>query len=32
MLVANSDEPERTRQSVARTMRALLTSFAPRPD
>ena len=32
MLVANSDEPERTRQSVARTMRALLTSFAPRRD
>ena len=32
MLVANSDEPERTRQSVARTMRALLASFAPRPD
>jgi AcrR family transcriptional regulator len=32
MLVANSEEPERTRQSVARTMRALLTSFAPRRD
>jgi AcrR family transcriptional regulator len=29
MLVANSEDPERTRQSVARTMRALLTSFTP---
>ena len=32
MLVANSGEPERTRQSVARTMRSLLASFAPRKD
>jgi AcrR family transcriptional regulator len=32
MLVANSREPERTRQSVARTMRSLLASFAPRKD
>ncbi|MBV9796341.1 MAG: TetR/AcrR family transcriptional regulator [Actinobacteria bacterium] len=29
MLVANSEDPERTRGSVARTMRALLTSFVP---
>ncbi len=32
MLVANSDEPEQTRQSVARTMRSILSSFVPRPD
>jgi AcrR family transcriptional regulator len=32
MLVANSGEPEQTRQSVARTMRSLLSSFTPRPD
>jgi AcrR family transcriptional regulator len=32
MLVANSDDPELTRQSVARTMRKLITSFAPERD
>jgi AcrR family transcriptional regulator len=32
MLVANSENPEQTRQSVARTMRKLITSFAPDRD
>ncbi|HWG12844.1 MAG TPA: TetR/AcrR family transcriptional regulator [Streptosporangiaceae bacterium] len=32
MLVANSDQPEQTRQSVGRTMRSMLGSFVPRPD
>ena len=31
MLVANSDDPARTRQAVARTMRTMLGSFVPRP-
>jgi AcrR family transcriptional regulator len=31
MLVANSGDPARTRQAVARTMRTMLGSFVPRP-
>ena len=32
MLVASSEDPEQTRRSVARTMRKLITSFAPDRD
>jgi AcrR family transcriptional regulator len=32
MLVANAEDPEQTRRSVARTMRKLITSFAPDRD